>query len=149
MSGATGDRPSAAWFKALAETSAAQLQCSPEVVINGNLDEVPPLIARHARAAAAELLHNAIAHSHASALILYVCVGDGHVEVRVSDDGIGTEVALGAGAEGYQERAPRVGLDRLAARALELNGSFSITPTADRGCIARWRVPLPSRVRDG
>jgi signal transduction histidine kinase len=135
-----------AWFESLAREGAAQLRCRSEVVIDGDLDEVPALIARHARAVASELVHNAIAHSRASWLELYVGVGASEVEVRVTDDGLGAEEDPAQGKPGAMADpmpGSGLGLDSVRARARELHGRFTLTVTAEHDRIARWHVPFP------
>jgi signal transduction histidine kinase len=81
-----------------------------------------------------EALTNAVRHSGAGAVTVFVeAVGDCLV-VRVTDDGIG-EVALRDGG---------VGLASMRERAEEIGGSFSLSPAPDAGTTVTAWLPIAS-----
>ncbi|GIG55110.1 sensor histidine kinase [Demequina activiva] len=93
-----------------------------------------PSLADDLVAVTRELISNVARHAGARAVRLELTAGDGRVQVRVEDDGIGP-----AGATQRHS-----GTSNLANRAIRRNGTFSIaelTPGAERpGCVAVWNV---------
>ncbi|WP_091448734.1 sensor histidine kinase [Actinokineospora iranica] len=105
---------------------------SPSVSMSGAVDTlVPAEIGEHALAVVREAVSNAVRHSGARVITVSVSAGD-ELVVEVADDGVGVG-----------EPARRSGLDNLARRAAQCQGSSEIGPGPDGvGTRVRWRVPL-------
>jgi signal transduction histidine kinase len=98
-------------------------------------DELPPLPAAVEVAAyriALEALNNAFRHADARCCAVRLALGDGALELVVSDDGQGIGAERGAG----------VGLHSMRERAEELGGTFAVGPGPARGTRVEARLPL-------
>jgi signal transduction histidine kinase len=112
---------------------AAALGFTPAVRFTGPVDfEVSDSAAEHALAVAREALSNVARHAEASMADVDVETADGHLTVRVTDNGVGMPAEAGR----------RSGLGNLADRAEELGGEFSVGAGRDGGTVLTWRVPL-------
>ena len=83
---------------------------------------------------AQESLTNAARHAHANEVELTVERRDGHLALRIRDDGTGFD----PGAE------PGTGLAGMRERALLIHARLSIEPTRPQGTEVRLELPLPS-----
>jgi signal transduction histidine kinase len=112
---------------------AAALGFTPAVRFTGPVYfEVSDSAAEHALAVAREALSNVARHAEASMADVDVETADGHLTVRVTDNGVGMPAEAGR----------RSGLGNLADRAEELGGEFSVGAGRDGGTVLTWRVPL-------
>jgi signal transduction histidine kinase len=84
-----------------------------------------------------EALTNCGKHSHAKSVHVVVGIWDGHVNVRIDDDGIGFD--------GRHQEAG-VGLLGMRERAAELNGNFSISSRQQGGTAVTLEIPVPDGV---
>lgn len=82
-------------------------------------------------AALREVLSNIARHAHASAATVVLAVVDGHIQLRVTDNGIGVAES---GPQGN-------GHANLLARAVRLGGSVTVGRAETRGTEVNWRVP--------
>ncbi len=106
---------------------------APAVRFDGLVDtRVPPEIAEHLLAVLRESLTNVARHARAAHAMASVKVGEDHVTLTVSDDGIG----MPAGGR-------RSGLLNLADRATALGGRFTTRARDGGGTEIVWWVPLP------
>ncbi len=83
-----------------------------------------------------EALGNVARHADASRADVTVAVTDGHVVMRVSDDGIGPPIDFARAYAGGH------GLANLRSRAASLGGSCALTAAEDRGAVLFWTVPF-------
>jgi two-component system, NarL family, sensor histidine kinase UhpB len=86
---------------------------------------------------AQESLTNAARHAHANGAEVIVEHCDGHVVLRIRDDGAG----FAADAE------PGTGLDGMRERALLIRARLSIEPARPQGTEVRLELPAPTRHR--
>lgn len=85
------------------------------------------------RVAVRESVSNAVRHGQGARVHVSVRRSGYHVELRVSDDGVGVPVEF--------ERSS--GLSNLRRRAEDLGGSMSVEEAEGGGTVVLWRVPLP------
>ncbi|MEV4434838.1 GAF domain-containing protein [Streptomyces sp. NPDC049555] len=106
---------------------------TPGLRMEGLLDtQVPREAADDVLAVLGEALANVARHARASSVDVAV-VNDGrHLELTVTDDGVGMP------ADGDR----RSGLRNLAERAARHGGRLSLDPVGDRGTRLTWRIPL-------
>jgi two-component system, NarL family, sensor histidine kinase DevS len=107
------------------------LEFRPQLTITGPVDDIDATVFEHALAVLREALSNVSRHAQASAALVRLSVVDGHVELRVEDNGRGiqTDVRHGSGTE------------NIHYRAAELGGSATIAARDGGGTIVTWRVP--------
>ncbi|MCL2554659.1 MAG: GAF domain-containing sensor histidine kinase [Actinomycetia bacterium] len=116
------------------EEAGRNLGFTPVLHMEGLLDtDVPPATADDAVAVLTEALSNTARHARASAADVTLVASDGRLTVTVTDNG-----------RGIPERAPRSGLDNLAARARRLGGHFEAGAAPQGGTRLTWSVPLGS-----
>lgn len=92
--------------------------------------DVPAILARHAWVSLREMVSNAIRHSGASHIDVYVDVDDRWLTLTVADDGPGLTTPL----------RPGHGLVNLDARARLCGGSFRLRRRKPMGTTAEWRA---------
>jgi signal transduction histidine kinase len=80
-----------------------------------------------------EALTNCVRHARATAIRVHVRADDDHIEVSVSDDGVGLDP---------QRRAGGFGLRGIEERVRELGGSISLASGAGQGATLAIRLPL-------
>ena len=98
----------------------------------GSIGVIDTEIASPLAMAVSELVHNAVEHAQARAIIVAPAMSAGAIEIEVRDDGRGLPEPM---AEG-------LGLHIVTSLVREdLGGDFTCT-TADIGCCARIRVPV-------
>lgn len=113
------------------EAAAAVLGFAPGLRLEGPIDaKVPGEIAENLIAVLREGLSNAARHAKAKRIEVSLSAGD-DVSLRIVDDGIGIPA-----------KARRRGLQNLAERAKNLDGTLTVGPGAERGTVLEWRVPL-------
>jgi signal transduction histidine kinase len=113
------------------ETAAAVVGFAPGLRLEGPIDtKVSGEIAENLIAVLREGLSNAARHAKAKRIEVSVSAGE-DVSLRITDDGIGIPA-----------KAPRRGLQNLAERAKDLDGTLTVSPGAERGTVLEWRVPL-------
>ena len=102
----------------------------PGVILEGLLDDVPEEVGEHLLSVLREALSNAARHSGASRV---------DVRVRAAAD---LSLTVRDNGSGIKDTGRRSGLANLDQRALNLGGTFRITPAAGGGTELDWRVPL-------
>lgn len=103
----------------------------PQLEISGDLDDVPVMVADHARAALREALSNVVRHSGARSTSVQVRRSDSGLSLRVADDGCG-----------IPRDVSKRGLRNLEERAAAAGGSCSISSSPETGTSVTWEVPL-------
>lgn len=102
--------------------------------ITGDRVALPPLVDRSLYRIVQEALTNAMKHAGSAARAqVAVRFADGHVDITVSDDGVGGAVAAGQGGHGLRGIAERVAL---------LGGNLSAGPLDAGGFQVRATLPL-------
>ncbi|WP_369244170.1 GAF domain-containing sensor histidine kinase [Streptomyces sp. R41] len=118
------------------EQAAGGLGFTPALRMEGLIDvDVPGAIAEDAVAVVGEALTNVARHAAATAAEVALVVREGHLTLRVDDNGVGMETDGGR----------RSGLRNLAERAERLGGRLTVTTRQEGGTRLEWRVPLRSR----
>jgi signal transduction histidine kinase len=96
---------------------------------------LPPAVEATAYFVVAETLTNVAKHSHASRATVSAHVGDGALEVVVSDDGVGGAEAGGSGLQGLT--------DRLSV----MNGQLRIDSPPGGGTVVTAEIPIAAAAR--
>jgi signal transduction histidine kinase len=99
-------------------------------------DRMPELPAATEVAAyhiAAEAITNALRHSQATRLTVGLCQAQGHLVLRITDDGTGIP----------PEHREGVGLASMRQRAEELGGVWSLHSAGGQGTAVETSLPLP------
>jgi len=109
----------------------------PQLVVEaaGDLTGLPAALEVAVFRIAHEAVHNAVRHARAQHVQVCIRVGDGHVEVQVTDDGDGLPA-------GY---VPGVGLASMRERAAELGGHCHVEATQPTGTRVRAVLPWQER----
>jgi PAS domain S-box-containing protein len=90
-----------------------------------------------------EALGNVARHARASHATVVVELGDGHVTLTVTDDGVGPPATSpGGGSAGH-------GLPSLRARAHALGGACILERAVPKGAVLRWTVPFDGSPASG
>ncbi|WP_372452264.1 GAF domain-containing sensor histidine kinase [Saccharothrix obliqua] len=131
--GRPGDADLRGSVVAEARTAGELLGFEPEVRVDGDLADVPPELADHARAALREALSNVVRHSGASHVEIGVVRDAGRLLLRVADDGCGIPRGVA-----------RRGLRHLEERALAAGGGCEVSSSPRTGTTISWHVPLRS-----
>jgi signal transduction histidine kinase len=84
---------------------------------------------------AQEALHNTVKHAHADHVELRLTETDSHVELEISDDGVGFDVV--------QARPGHLGLQSMRERAGAHRGLLELHSREDTGTTIRVRLPIP------
>jgi signal transduction histidine kinase len=106
-----------------------------DVKLSGEFD-VPASVSLAAYRIVQEALTNSLRHSQARRATVAVSLGDGHLELKVSDDGDGDPMSIepGRGITGMQERAAvhdgRLELDRSEEGGLEVRARLNWRPAS-------------------
>jgi signal transduction histidine kinase len=114
-------------------------QASAETTLRWDIDaeDVEPLPAAVEVAAyriVIEAVNNAAKHANASSCRVSLARRDTHLEILISDDGVGLP----------DQMVPGVGLGSMRERAEELGGSFTLSSDPFAGTTIRVRLPLSS-----
>jgi two-component system, NarL family, sensor histidine kinase DevS len=102
---------------------------TPSLDVDGDLADIPPALADHARAALRETLSNVVRHSGAHHVTVHIGRDDA-LELVVADDGCGIP-------EGVTHR----GLKHLEERAGQAGGRC-VVRSSPKGTTVTWTVPL-------
>ncbi|HEY4332555.1 MAG TPA: GAF domain-containing sensor histidine kinase [Ilumatobacteraceae bacterium] len=122
---------------ALCDDSAKALGFKPACDIEGPVDSaVTEPVRGHVLLCLREALSNVARHAHASAVRVTLRVDQGHVTLRVADDGVGYRP---------DPDRPSSGLANMSVRADALGGSFSIDAAPAGGTVVMWQVPLAAQ----
>jgi two-component system, NarL family, sensor histidine kinase DevS len=106
---------------------------SPLVRTAGPVDSVVPEdLAAQLLAVLRETLSNVARHAEAEAAVVEVEASDGHVVLRVTDNG-----------KGLPEERHESGLRNVRRRAVEQGGTVNMLPEEPHGTRVEWIVPLP------
>jgi len=106
---------------------------SPLVRTAGPVDSVVPEdLAAQLLAVLRETLSNVARHAEAEAAVVEVEANDGHVVLRVTDNG-----------KGLPEERHESGLRNVRRRAVEQGGTVNMLPEEPHGTRVEWIVPLP------
>lgn len=109
----------------------------PRVRLDGPIDSaVPDEAAEHILSVLREALSNVARHAKATRVDVLVDVDD-HVQLRVTDDGVGPS----------SESSGGFGLRNMRSRAETLGGQLSLEPAVGGGTRLEWRVPLSRDAR--
>ena len=103
-----------------------QMPIPVRVTVVGALDRMNAEVESTGYFVVAEALTNAVKHADASAVAVTLAVGDGRLEVEVTDDG-----------RGPANSEPGFGLRSLGDRVAALDGTLSLEPAAGRGSTLR------------
>jgi two-component system, NarL family, sensor kinase len=104
-----------------------------DVRLPGDLPELPAAVEVAAYHIAAEAVANALRHSRGHRLTVELSQVQGHLLLRVADDGVGLA----------DDRPAGVGLASMRQRAEELGGSCLVGPADGAGTLVMTRLPLP------
>ena len=117
----------------ICQDATAVLGFAPAVRFTGPVDfEASDEAVEHALAVTREALSNVARHAKASRVEVDVETADGHLVLRIADNGAGMpEGEIG-----------RSGLANLAERAAALGGDFWVGRAEAGGTVLTWRVPL-------
>ena len=117
----------------ICQDAAGPLGFAPAVRFTGPVDyEVPDEAVEHCLAVTREALSNVARHARATRVSVDLETADGHLNLRVADNGLGIGEAV----------TRRSGLGNIADRAETLGGSAAITAGEGGGTVLTWRVPL-------
>ncbi len=109
-----------------------QLGFMPQLVVKGDIDDLPELVGEQLIATLTEALSNVARHAGAtSAVVRILLPDDQHVVMSVTDDGVGISGAPKA----------KGGLSNMMWRAAELGGTCSVSPSDPSGTSLVWSVP--------
>jgi signal transduction histidine kinase len=108
-----------------------------EIRSDGELDDVCEPITRLVYKAVRELLLNVVKHAGVDRASLELKRLDGHLQVRISDDGAGFECAGDSG-----QAMPGLGLATIRERAQALGGDLEIDSRPREGTRVTLRVPI-------
>lgn len=115
------------------EQAARTLGFQPSLRMEGLIDtDVPAEIAEQVIAVLGEALSNVARHARATSVDISLVVGEGALNLVVSDNGVGMT----------EDGGSRSGLDNLARRAEKLGGEMSVGASGNGGTRLNWRVPL-------
>ncbi|MEE1769110.1 GAF domain-containing protein [Streptomyces sp. JV185] len=115
------------------EQAVRTLGFQPSLRMEGLIDtDVPAEIAEQMIAVLGEALSNVARHARATGVSVSLVVGEGALNLVVSDNGVGMP----------EHGASRSGLDNLARRAEKLGGAMSLEASGQGGTRLSWRVPL-------
>jgi signal transduction histidine kinase len=98
-------------------------------------DRLPPAVEQGLYYIAQEALNNALKHSRARSIVVALLQNGRAACLEIADDGVGF-AAAGAREEG------RMGLPDMEQRALELDGTLTVTSEPGKGACIRVDVPL-------
>ena len=117
---------------------AERLEMSSELVVVTRIENVDDLLqgdaAMHVYRIAQEAINNVLRHADARNIWLDVTRDNGHVEMRISDDGSGISRSSDGGRG--------LGLSSISERAAILGASIELQPNVPSGTILILRIPL-------
>ena len=107
-----------------------RMECPQPVSVSDNA------VATHLYRIAQEAVNNAIKHSRASLILIRLKSSENRVELKISDNGIGTSVA--------PDSSRGMGLHIMNYRAQVIGGALSIEPAPGHGTIVSCSAPQPA-----
>ena len=117
----------------ICQDATGPLGFAPAVRFTGPVDyEVPDEAVEHCLAVTREALSNVARHARASRVSVDLETVDGHLTLRVADNGVGIGDAV----------TRRSGLANIADRAEALRGSAAVRAGEPGGTVLTWQVPL-------
>jgi MYXO-CTERM domain-containing protein len=130
--------PDAATVHEALEVVAAELRARFGIAITLDVQlghELPAEVQEHVGRIVREAIANAARHGNAHTVVVVLCEEDGHVRLRVQDDGRGIDVAdAGRHREGF-------GLRSIRERAVGLGGSMNVSQLGTRGTVLDVVLP--------
>lgn len=119
---------------------AARFALSPtglDVTVEGpeELHGLPAAVEVAAYRICQEALENVRKHANAHNCAILLAIENGHLQLEISDDGVGLVANAGTG----------VGLVAMRERAAELGGTLSVEASRGRGTCVRARLPVAQR----
>jgi signal transduction histidine kinase len=133
------DRPRARLLREV-DRQADALGFAAALRVDGLVDTtVPGHVTDELVAVTREALSNVARHAGARHAEVRARIADGHVNLRITDDGCGPPVRPGRAS----------GLANMTARARRLGGTCRLAPADGRGSVLEWDVPLPGRSAAG
>ncbi|MEM8748227.1 MAG: PAS domain-containing sensor histidine kinase [Actinomycetota bacterium] len=126
------DRSLATQVRATIDERSRVLGFTPELVVEGSLDDVPDYVAEQLLATVTESLSNVARHAGATTAHIEIRRLDDELQLTVSDDG--------QGITGTPKT--RGGLSNMMWRAAELGGTCAVAANEPNGTRLTWRVPV-------
>lgn len=126
------DRSLATHVRATIDERSRVLGFTPELVVEGSLDDVPDYVAEQLLATVTESLSNVARHAGATTAHIEIRRLDDELQLTVSDDG--------RGITGTPKT--RGGLSNMMWRAAELGGTCAVAANEPNGTRLTWRVPV-------
>ena len=115
------------------EQAVGVLGFPPAIRFTGPVDTlVPSEVAEQLLAVLGEALSNAARHAQASSVTVDLAADGAVITLTVADNGVG----ITSGGR-------RSGLANLLERAVQLGGTCTVKPGADKGTVVTWQVPQP------
>ncbi len=122
----------------IAAQSAAGHPARVEVAIAGTPLPVPGLVAHHLTRIVQEAAHNALRHGQAQLVTVAVAFASERLELIISDDGSGFDIAVAAGPG-----AGHFGVQGMHERARKIGAELTLTSAPGAGTRLTVGVPLP------
>jgi signal transduction histidine kinase len=113
----------------------ARANVETQLLVEGNLDELPGIVEEQLYRIAQEALNNALKHSAASLLKIEVAVNKADVSLEIRDDGQGFNLAEARETGG-------MGLQSMAERVELLGGELRIASAPGEGTIVAVRINM-------
>jgi nitrate/nitrite-specific signal transduction histidine kinase len=135
----TGPTSVACTRQAVEEFAAQNPGIRVEVIAADPLPILPSEVEVAAYRICLEALANAVRHGRATRVDVYLTCEDGHLDVRIEDDGIGLPDQIGTHG---------LGLASMAARASDVRGSCTVGRRPSGGTVVNARLPLTSTAVD-
>lgn len=110
-----------------------------DLKMDGDFDALPEKHRTCVYRVVQEALTNCVRHAHAQNIKIDVQADDGHLQVAVTDDGVGLNPA---------RRRNGLGLRGIDERVRELEGTMTISREAGGGTTVSVRLPLPADVTE-
>jgi signal transduction histidine kinase len=110
-----------------------------DLKMEGDFDALPDKHRTCVYRVVQEALTNCIRHAHAQNVKISVHTPDGHLQVSVTDDGVGLDPI---------QRHNGLGLRGIDERVRELAGTMTISREAGGGTTVAVRLPLPAKVSE-
>lgn len=112
-------------------------RCGVPLQVEGRVPDagLPPVVQEELYHIVQEALANVERHAHARHGWLALRQADGRLELRVEDDGVGTQAGAAAGVGHY-------GLHIMRERALRIGGELAVGPREGGGTVVRCSLPL-------
>jgi PAS domain S-box-containing protein len=109
-----------------------------QVTISGSPLPLPPEQGMHLLRIVQESCNNALRHAQATQIQIQICYGDGSIELRIIDDGVGFEA---------QRSVPGFGLKSMQQRAESIAAILQISSELNQGTEVRVMMPIETESR--